>query len=255
MPSGPADATLHWFGFESRGPATVPREVAPFTNVLLVREWQGKSDSILDAVRASGLTAILTFHNKETTDIRTVLPQVMQKHRDVVAAVCWEEPYYNRISPVEVSAVGQWLKREYLNCQYWISFVGHTNKTETSSVPAEVDAVVVNLYWCVTPHDIHTQAERDLPYWMEKASGRPVVLRWVPNSVNGPPDAIAKCLPGTIRALAQAATEYRLAGLILSRYGDFRYPTISSTTELVAETRETAERMGFVKPDTSPPKR
>jgi serine/threonine protein kinase len=269
LPAGPEGSPIRWLGFETYGPANVPVEVAPYTNIVFIRGWLGGkwsvegSDGILQAARTAGLTVILAFHSKERHRIEEPISPVLRKNRDVIAAVCWEEPYYANYRPSDVSEFGQWLRREFPRCEYWVSFVNRPRgREQTWPVPADVHVIIVNQYGGITPEAVRSTADELLPNWIDKAKNRPVVLRWVPNSSNyGQPDALINCEPGTVRMFAQVAKDYGLAGVILSRYGDFWKPShigIDARPVVLAETKEVAQNLGFTKdgsPDLSVQKR
>ena len=260
LPMGPEGSPIRWFGFETYGPANVPIEVAPYTNIVFVRGWlNGKwsveeDESILQAARTAGLTVILAFHSKERHRIEELIAPVLRKNRDVIAAVCWEEPYYANYRPSDVSEFGQWFRREFPRCEYWVSFV--PGRAPTWPVPDDVHTIVVNHYGSSTPEAVRSKADEILPNWIDKAKRRPVVLRWVPNSSNtGQPDSSLKCEPGTVRMFAQVAKDYGLAGVILSRYGDFWKPSyigIDKSPEVLAETKEVAQELGFTRAAARP---
>jgi formylglycine-generating enzyme required for sulfatase activity len=254
LPDGPSGSPIRWLGYVLYGSPEVLGQISSYTNIVLVSDRLNRAEDLISAAKSAGLKVIFSFLSEKEPRraIEDRLRPVLGKHRDILAGVCWEEPYWDsNYPPSEVAAFGQWLKREFPGCQYWCSNVERPRgKPETLPVPDEVDVLIVNLYFSTTADKVRRKTDENLPDWLSKAHGRPVLLRWL-DWEDSPPGSVPHCESGTMRACLEAAKRHGLAGLIFDHYGS-EYPHkggyvgIDSNSVLVQEIQDFARELGFI---------
>jgi predicted Ser/Thr protein kinase len=247
LPEGPPGSPLRYLGFSIRAAPETVADIAKYTNIVHVPAYNAHAEEFLDAARRAGLTAILSFIGTRREGAEERLAPLIRKHRDVVAGVEWMNPYTDSYSPKDVAQFGHWLKGGFPGLAYWVS--SQDKSTEPRSVPAEVDAIVVNEYEDADPGSVRRKADGCLPDWLSKAGRRPVLLRWVDWQPK-PPGLVPRCAPGTMRACVEAAERHRLAGVLFQSIGtpsDAPSPMsgIETNEALLAEIRQLARELGF----------
>lgn len=253
LPDGPSGSPIRWLGYVVYGSPEVLNQISSYTNVFFLKPGLNNAEEVIAAAKSTDRKVILAFNcvKKQRDGLEDRLRPLLRKHRDVIAAVCWEEPYWDDYSPNEVAAFGQWLKGEFPGCRYWCSFTERPGgKPQTLPVPHEVDVLVVNKYSDATADKVRGKADQNLPDWMNKARGRPVVLRWL-DWERSPPGLVPRCQPGTMRACLEAARKHGLAGLILDHYGSYPMTEgpvgIDTNRRMVAEIQDMARELGFTR--------
>ena len=119
-------------------------------------------------------------------------------------------------------------------------------------VPPEVDVVEVAIYFDMNPAEVATKVNKNMPAWLRRAAGRPVVLRWVsrPSSDWTPTRGRPHVAPGTIKRCAELAEQYGLAGLTFDHFGprpdaNWSVPIEQLPTALT-EVQELSKAYGFM---------
>ncbi|MBN1456773.1 MAG: hypothetical protein JW912_02860 [Sedimentisphaerales bacterium] len=199
-------------------------KLAEHTNVLLVDVLDKNVNEIVKAAKENKLGVVLIFETKKRKNIEKRIDGIIQKYPDAVLGVSWETPYWDDNSKSSYEAVkqfGMWLNEKHAGLEYWASFVERPRgKVQTQKIPPEVDVISVNDYFDPTPHAVRTKCLDNLPHWLNNiAEGRRVVLRWCnPGQGDG---LVSKTEPGAMDMCRKVAEEYRLAGVIFSRYGEY----------------------------------
>jgi hypothetical protein len=236
----------------------VIEEIAPYTNVVFIRDWVDRSNELIVTAEEAGLPIVLCVQGKEVTEKAGQLRRVLTRRTDAILAVCWVFPYHAGFKSGDVVNVGRRIKQEHPGVQYWLASMDRAiDQPEPNHVPSIVDAVVVVEPLDYTPQAVTAKADEYLPAWHKLAAGRPIIWYWlsgVPGSKGG---IVPTTAPGTFRACLDAARRHKLAGLAFDRYGDpkgqERVP-IDSRPELVEEIRGIAGELGLDASSGAPPR-
>ena len=249
LPAGLAGSPCRWLGYAVRqdDPSLVPA-IAAYTNFMFVWGFPDTGPQLVEAARAAGLPVVLGFSSSQRDGIEKRLTPLLQQYRDVIAAVCWSHAYIDGYPPQAVAEFGDWLKGAFPGVQYWCAFVERPRgQPETQPVPAVVDVLVVTVWSDHTPKMVRAKCDKNLPDWLAKASGRPVLLSWM-SWTDTPPGLVPGCTPGTLRTCAEMAQQYGLAGLMFYAYGDRTgLRGIETNPALVAEVQDIARQWGFAR--------
>lgn len=233
---------IRYFGYATAGPAGILANIAPYTNVVFIRDWLDHSNEVIVAAQKAGLPMVLCLNNKEMTEGAAKLDTVLSRRADAVLAVCWFNPYAAGHSPSDVANAGRRLKQAHPQVQFWVAELAKpSGQTEVGFVPGVVDALVILGVADSSGEMVRTRADDCLPRWMEKAGGRPVLWFWLSGVRGSQGGVVSTTEPGTFRACLDAARRHQLAGVIFDRYGQppwqERIP-IDARPELVDEIRQ-----------------
>ncbi len=256
LPAGPSGSPVRWLGYVwygcSRKGSGLIADLGDYTNLLFDKSWEGAgSERAVDAARKAGLKVVLTFNSPNRTWVRNRLEQFVRKHRDVVAAVCEEYPNYQGVKPEELSDLAGRLKREFPGLQFWVTVTGHFGgKQPDMAIPPEVDALRVNLYHCDDADALRRRADEQLPRWLARANGRPVLLGWscFTDRARG---LVPTVSAATLAACAEVARKHKLAGVVYDAYGTYQHTVgevegIATRPELIEGVRAAARDLGFL---------
>jgi hypothetical protein len=239
---------IRYFGYGFIGPPRRVPDFAPYTNMVLVRDWLDRGPAAIAAARDAGLPVVLNVSLKEPERLAKSLPPILDRFGDQILAVCWFAPYRSGYTPQNVAGFGRRLKQNHPKLQYWIA-VGDVPRGDyaESPVPPEVDAIVVIETFDVSPEAVRAKADDVLPGWRQRAGERPLLLCWT-SATRGAKGLVPRVLPGTFRACAEMVHKHQLDGLLFDRYGDPKdqeLEPIDSRPELVQEIRQLAAELGF----------
>ena len=231
-------------------------EVASHANFVWEPSWDLDEDArpqcqrTIDAARKLGLPVVLAVCKKRNMDkFLEVGLDFVKANRDVVFAVCADNPFNSSIKSDEVAAFGARVKQALPGIQFWILMI-NDKKQQQYTIPSEVDLLVSNYIGCTTPQDVRRKTEEFLSIWLTKSEGRPVLLMWDCWKQNGT-GLVPNCQPDTFRTLAEIVRSNHLAGLNFSCYGPVtwenqkRYIGIESRPELVSEIKSIAKQWGI----------
>lgn len=197
-------------------------ELASYTNVLLVDILNENINEIIKVAQKNNLPIVATFRTKVRKNIEVHIDSIIQQYPNAILGVCWNTPYWDDNSQAGYNAVKQfgiWLKKKHPGLQYWASFVERPRgKPQEQKVPPEVDVININDYFNPTPQGLRNKCQENLPDWLEKAEGRPVILRWC--NWDNADGLVYKTEPDTIEMCRKIAEEYKLAGVVFEHYGD-----------------------------------
>lgn len=226
---------------------TEPEIISHFVkeaNCVLDQGWPKYDDELIKEAREKGVHVILVFTTENVSKARRKGIELAEENPDVVVAMCWESPYYDKATPNDLSQFAKELKEAVPGIQFWGQFVEKPRgKLQTLSIPPEVDIVVVASYFVENGPKMEAKANKALPGWMEKAEGRPVLLYWCPWTKQ-PPGLVMQCSPGTMKACASAARKYDLSGLILGHYGErWKHAGIEERPQLQEEIEDVARKL------------
>jgi len=230
-------AAPRWLGYDL-GDEELPRvlsEVAPYTNLAIVRGWgkMGPEDALFGEARRHGVKVVLGVPPKSIQEYSTHGLDLWKANRDVVIGGMLIHPD----ASFDLAAWGRKLKQAAADAQLWLI----RGKSESDSpVPEEVDVLVPCLYGFDSPTKVQEFSEKGLPEHLKRVEGRRTVLAW--NSWQSSHSGVVpECQAGTFRAVAHAVQENKLAGAFFVSYGRFgNCIGIQSRPELVAEIKEIA---------------
>jgi alpha-L-fucosidase len=235
-------------------------EVASYTDIVWDCNWvinvdaRAQCQSTIDAARKHGLQVVLSIGPKQNMDrFLEVGLDFVKANRDVVSAICVQNPLYRRVKSEDAAAFGARVKQALPGIQFWIMMSDGKND-QNYVIPSEVDLLVVDYLGCATPQDIQRKTEQSLLIWTKKSVGRPIVLLWD----HGGKDAsglVPICQPGTFRTLADIVKSNHLAGLVFGAYStsivDNHTVGIQARPELVSEIKQIARDWGISNPKST----
>ncbi|MCX6906506.1 MAG: alpha-L-fucosidase, partial [Verrucomicrobia bacterium] len=242
---------LQWFGYSVCDKPSAIQEIAPYTNFILLRDWEKNTnaDEMIGAARKAGLKVILKLPSKQTwAEMENTVRPFIAKHRDTIVAACWGVTYhFSDWTPETLAENSRRLKQACPQLQCWAEFVEEPkSKVDTLPIPPEVDVILVNFYFDTQPASLRRKANNTFAGWMSKANGRPVLLQWIGQNV-------PKTTPDTMRTCAEVVREFGCAGLCFHSYDDSisanggRKSGIVSNPTLVNEIKAIAKESGFAK--------
>ncbi len=243
----PASA-LQFFGVGFKSGADQFARFAPTSNFLFA---SGLPDAqpFIDAARTAKRPLVLAFGGKTRDEVEGKLFPVVEKNRDVVAGICWSLPYGNGYLPTDVAALGTAIKKRFPGLSYCVSFADRPADPNTpTTIPAEVDLVVINLYGDNTPDKVQAKTDLVLPDWIARANGRPMILRWAAWEVDM--GLVPRTVAGTFRACVDAAKKYKIAGVAFEPIDDDPrgFKGIASNPVLMKEIEDLGRTLGFAAP-------
>jgi hypothetical protein len=215
---GPHLVPKHWLGFEV---GTYPETAWPLEvgNLLFDAGWPDYGDKLIQRARKARLKVVMEFSHSQVALAETDGISLARANQDVVIALAWINAYYHGETPNDLSRFGQKLHSQEPRLQFWTTFVekprGHY---ETKPVPPSVDVLVVTQWFDRTPQAVERKAMDVLPGWVQKASGRPLLLQWCAGTGKSP-GLIPGCQSGTMLKLADLLERFNLSGLVLGHYG------------------------------------
>lgn len=248
-----ADSPIRYFGYATQGPGSVVAEIAPYTNVVFLRDWVDQRVGVLGAARQAGLPMVLCLQGKEPTEAAGKLRTILDFGSDPVLAVCWFNPSLGGYKTSDVGGFGRRLKSAHPKVQFWVAEIDRRS-SELGSVPPVVDALVIMNIVDTTAEAVHAKADACLADWKAKAAGRPLIWYWLPGGPRQREGLVPATRLGTLRACLEVARRHQLAGLVFDRYGKVegqeRIP-IETRPELVEELRQISRELGFEKGSTA----
>ncbi|MBL8865311.1 MAG: SUMF1/EgtB/PvdO family nonheme iron enzyme, partial [Planctomycetia bacterium] len=154
--------------------------------------------------------------------------------------------------PADVAALGTAIKKQFPGLTYCVSFADRPADPLTpSTIPPEVDLVVVNLYGDNTPDKVRAKTDLVLPDWIARANGRPMILRWAAWEVDM--GLVPRTDVGTFRACVDAAKKYKMAGVAFEPIDDDPrgFKGIDSNPALAKEIEDLGGYLGTATPAPS----
>jgi|GEM_PF-2577748 len=253
LPGGPPGAPFKWMSYSVHDPKVLP-EIADHVNLVHDRSWQESGDALVRQARKRGLPLIPTFHRSEFPAIKERLFEFVRKNRDVVAGVCLasSDTASEGFTAEQVGEFGRELKQEFPGISFWMACITMPAgiRNPMPEVPPEVDVIEVTSYFDMSPQSLEATVNQHLPGWLQRAKGRPVVLRWVSKPAGWTPaSGPLKAAAGTFRKCAELAEKYKLSGLVFDQYGprgDNWSPGIDTQPAAVDEIRGIARQYGFL---------
>jgi len=249
-----------WLGYVvcSGDPKSIG-EIADHANVVVDRSWRTEGDKLINAAREAGLKVVLEFHARDLSGVEQQLIPLIKPNQDVVHGVCWQEPYYSHFTPADVSALARRMKQAVPGTEFWAGFVEKPRGSyQTLPVPAEVDLLIVDMFFSSTPEKVRSKSKDALAGWVEKAKGRPVLLQWCSFADEG--GYVPHTKPETFRECEEIVKEYGLSGLVFDSYDAYlgsddenRVAGIQSSPALVSEIQAIAQRWGIPRVDGARP--
>ncbi len=242
-----------WFGYSVFKPSAIA-EIAGYSNLVWLRDWvrDENRDQSARAARQSGIKLVLEIPDKQGwKDIKDVAIPFISKNADVILGVAWSCPSYNGWTLEQLAEDARNVKSDFPRIQCWDECVEKPRgRYDTEPVPAEIDVIVVDDYFSTKPGAVRQRAFDDLPGWISKANGRPVLLEWLNWTGGKTPGLVPDTSPDTIRMCANVAKEYNLAGLVFYYYGDApergqSNVGIETNPPLVEEIKAIARESGF----------
>jgi alpha-L-fucosidase len=255
-PASAQNRRLQWFGYCLRDKAAALPEIAAYTNFVLLRKWDQNDhrDQLMETARKAGLKVVLSVpHKQNWNDIRNVAAPLITKYRDIVAAICWYDLYYDGGTPEQLAEDARRVRQAFPQLQRWAEFVEKPRgRANTKPIPPEIDVVIVNNYFAARPGDIRNKANDVLAGWVDKAQGRPVLFQWLNYNFGKGPGLVPSASPATMRMCATIAQEFGLAGLVFHSYDDDPDATsnrlgIETNPALVNELKAIAKEFGISK--------
>ena len=233
-------------------------EVASYTNIVWDCNWVKNEDArpqcqrTIDVARKLGLQVVLSVSKKRNMDkFLEVGLDFVKANRDVVFAICADEPPPYGIKSDEVTAFGVKVKQALPGIQFWIILVDNKNQ-QKYVIPSQVDLLVLNYQDCTIPQDLQRRAQDSIPIWLKKFDGRPILLAWDSWKMNSM-GLVPNCQPETFRTFAEFVRSNHLAGVLFSRYGpstlgNHELIGIQTRPELVSEVKSIAKQWGIANP-------
>ncbi|MBX3399006.1 MAG: SUMF1/EgtB/PvdO family nonheme iron enzyme [Gemmataceae bacterium] len=251
LPAVTPGTALPFFGVGFKSRADSLARFAPASNFLFA---SGLPDAqpFIDAARTAKRPLVLTFGAKSRAEVEAKLFPVVEKNRDVVAGICWSLPYGNGYQPADVAALGTAIKKQFPGLTYGVSFADRPADPLTpSTIPPEVDLVVVNLYGDNTPDKVRAKTDLVLPDWIARANGRPMILRWAAWEVDM--GLVPRTDVGTFRACVDAAKKFKIAGVAFEPIDDDPrgFKGIDSNPALAKEIEDLGRTLGIAMPSPS----
>lgn len=251
-PRADPDPSIRWFGYATAGPPKVMSEIAPYTNVVFIRDWVDRSNDAIVAAEEAGLPIVLCMMGKEMNKGAKQLEKVLSRRDDSVLAVCWMRPYFFGFKPADVENAARRIKEAHPTVQFWLALADTPmGASEGFPLPRGVDVLVVLEMADHMPSSVAAKGDAVLPGWRQRSNGKPIVWCWSLISKH-PKGMVPATEPGTFRACLELARRHKLSGLVFERYGDPKGQDkvpLNRRPELVEEIRQIAGELGL---DTAP---
>ncbi len=254
IPPAPTGAPFRFLSYVvHRTPAAV-KEVSQHTNILIHRGWLNGDDGVIQAARSTKIPVVISFLRRDFEGIEAKLMPFVRQNRDVIAAVSFDAPYNAQggASTAQIAELGRRLKSEFAGLQYWVSYTEMPAgmREPLPPVPDEVDVIQVAIFFSPNPTELQRKFDLHFAGWINRAKGRPVVLRWVskPTVAGNDADKPLRTENGTIRCCEDLVVGNKLAGVIFDQYGpheDAWAPGIDTDPQAMTEIRQIARKYGF----------
>jgi formylglycine-generating enzyme required for sulfatase activity len=230
-------------------------EVASYTNIVWDCNWVKNEDArqqcqiTIDAARKKGIKVVLSVGAKQNMDkFLEVGADFVKANRDVVFAICVQNPLYRMVKSEDVASFGARVKQALPGIQFWIMMVDEKYQ-QNYVIPSMVDLLVLDYIGCAAPSDVLSKTGQSLPIWIKKFDNRPIILLW-DHWQKDSRGLVPSCQPATFRTLAEIVKSNNLAGLVFGSYGPSIFDKkmgVQTRPELVDEIKQIAREWGIEK--------